>query len=241
MNDISIKQFRDKAVGGGDLTLDSQKTGLDKKGTSLGGRIVQWFRSIFTPGTVEAENRAVMRAFHKSLRQGYGEEIAGMMTKRLLVDGKPLSSRKVREVLGHANRKLYGYLGYLFSEKDITYPGFKPNPLGSAYASLYDRIATDLGVSAEVSRLRDASDADEMKVRIREDIQQAALDGGRRIDTDEAHDIAQFEIARFILKNTPGKKIDQLDLRGVKVEHLERIANELDDGPLKDKLEKALI
>jgi len=239
MADISIQQFRSKAVGDGDLRLDNRETGLEKKGTWLGGKIVQWLREQFKGDTVRAENKAVMESFFKSLKGEYGDVIGDRMKaqlQRAYEAGKPLSARSVRTIVAdadmqkNANQTANIRTGWKYSDTRLAWSlgGVKSGQ--AYYGNLYDKIAADLGVYGEVYRLRDAGDADAMKSRIRQSITEASRGGKYKVPDETARDLATYEITKFVMESVPKEKLGQLDLGQVDGADLKKLSSELKES-----------
>lgn len=105
---VSLQRFREAALAGhaDRLALDAAGTGLERRGTSAGGRAVEWLR--WATGRDKQQNRDVMHAFVAALKAEHGGTIGGRAEAVLnkVHDGgaKPLSSRNVRQVLEAVDR-----------------------------------------------------------------------------------------------------------------------------------------
>ncbi|MBW2067607.1 MAG: hypothetical protein JRI31_01820 [Deltaproteobacteria bacterium] len=98
---ISIKDFKEFSTNyDGRIILDN-KTGSLKKGElSRSGRLVSWFRKKFKSGRLADENKKVMAAFIKAIKNSpYAVRNFYEVINRNVSFGKPLTGRTIRRIM----------------------------------------------------------------------------------------------------------------------------------------------
>ncbi len=209
---VNINQFRQAARSDASrLELNSQETGLHRKGWMNGGKVVEWIRDV--GGLRTEENRKVMKSFVAALRTEYGDGIANHLEGRLSAtvgDGKPLSARTARLAINSANhlRSIQNRNNALAS--DFSHGG--PQDRLSGYMTTAVSVGQKLGVSdAIVGLLFDATQPKVIELRkgIADEILKLGGSQPTLVTPQAARDVAEQAITRFLCKAANADKLKQ--------------------------------
>lgn len=214
---IDLAHFRSKLVGDAErLEVDSQGTALHRKGVSPGGRAVEWIRE--AAGLRTGENRQVMHAFVKALRDEYSPSVATAMEGRLsqlVGDGKPLSARVVGQVIADADSLKARHERHAVDNRRLA-DGFShagPQDRLSGYMASAVSVGQALGVDEDtVGLLFDAGNADVQALRqkIAQDILALGGKEPEAVSHDDARGVAEAAIRNFLIDAVNTRTIESV-------------------------------